>query len=229
MKNPISLLTFIFLFLFSSQLVSQSRDVGNFTGIHASSSVSVTLVKANAAKIEFEMIKGSAEDLVTKVKDGTLIVKTKSNKLSWGNSAQAKVTVYYTELDEISARSGCSLKSDNTIVADDMEINVSSGSSAKLDVDANSIEVEVSSGSTLKLKGEANKGSFEARSGSTLNAYYFETEKADVEARSGSSLSIHVDDSIKGEASSGSSIKYTGSASNADIETDRSASVSRKN
>jgi len=229
MKNQISVLAIVFLMFSSVLLMGQTRDVGGFHAVHASTSVVVTLVKASSTSIEYTMKKGSAENLITKVKNGTLYVKTRSNKGNWGNNnTQASVTVYYTELDEVKASAGCTLISDNTIKASTMEIEVSSGSTATLDVDANEVDVDVSSGATLKLKGEADKGSFEATSGSTLNAYYFVTNNADVEASSGASLSIHVNGTLDAEANSGASISYTGDPKNKNIDAGWSGSIKRK-
>ena len=179
MKNKISTLIVLFLLFASISLQGQTRDIGEFHALRASTSVNVTLIKANAPSIEYTMKKGSDKDLVTKVKNGVLFVKTKSGSGNWGNNTKAEVTVYYTNLDEVKTSAGCTVKSEGVIVADKMDIEVSSGSTAKLEVRAKSIEVDASSGATLKLKGEAGTGDFEASSGSTINAYNFETGSAE--------------------------------------------------
>lgn len=216
--------------MFSSfLLIGQTRDVGDFHAVKTSTSVNVTLVKSNDTKVEITMKKGSEKDLVTKVKNGVLYVKTKSGSGSWGNNTSADVTVYFTELDEVSASAGSTLKTEDVIKGNRVEINVSSGATAKLEVDAQTVDVDVSSGATLKLKGEASKGSFEASSGSTLNAYKFETEYAVAEASSGATVSLHVNDSLEAEAGSGGSINYTGDVKNKKIDAGWSGSIKRKN
>lgn len=228
MKNKITLLMAFFMLAISASSIGQSRDVGNFEAVSISSGLSVTLVKANSPSVDFTIKKGSAEDLITKVKDGVLYVKVKSKLGGWGNSVSANVTVNYTSLEKIKVSSGCTVKSENTIEATNMEIEVSSGSTAKLDVDANRMEVDVSSGSSLKLTGRADKGNFEASSGSTLNGYGFKTDKAVVEANSGSSLSIHVDETLDASAGSGASITYTGNVKNKNIDAGWSGSIKRR-
>ena len=228
MRTKIPFLIAMFLLSASIFLVGQTRDVGEFNAVHSSTSVTVTLVKASAPSIEYKMKKGSEKDLITKVKNGKLYVKTKSNKGSWGNSTEADVTVYYTNLEEIKASAGCTVKTDNAVKSKTMEIEVSSGSTAKLEIEADEVEVDVSSGATLKLKGEAEKGNFEASSGSTLNAYHFVTDDAVVEASSGASLSIHVDKSLEATAGSGASISYAGDVKNKNIDEGWSGSIKRK-
>lgn len=216
--------------MFSSFLMfGQTRDVGDFHAVKASTGLNVTLVKSNATKVEFTMKKGNAKDLITKVKEGVLYVKTKSGSGFWGNNTEANVIVYFTNLDKVSVSSGCTLKSEDVIEADDMDIKVSSGATAKLEIDAKSVDVDVSSGATLKLKGEATKGKFEASSGSTLNASRLETEVAVAEANSGASVSLHVNDSIDAEAGSGGSISYTGNVKNKKIDSGWSGSINHKN
>ena len=229
MKNLISSFAVVALLFSSALLLGQTRDVGNFDSVYSSTSVSVTLVKASAPSVEFTMKKGSARNLITEVKNGTLYVKTKSMTGNWSNNnTKADVTVYYTDLEEIRASAGCTVKSDNTIEANSMEIEVSSGSTAILDIKANKIKAEATSGSTLKLKGQAHKGNFEANSGATLNASRFVTEDAVAEASSGASLSIHVDNSFEAVANSGASIKYSGNVKNENVDTGWSGSIKRK-
>lgn len=229
MKNIISSFTVMILLFSSILILGQTRDVGNFNSVYSSTSVNVTLVKASSPSIEYTMKKGISKHLITEVKNGTLYVKTKSSTGNRGNNnTKADVTVYYTDIEEIRASAGCTVKSDNTIKANTMEIEVSSGSTAVLDVEANRVEVEATSGSTLKLKGQAQKGNFEANSGATLNASRFVTEDAIVEASSGASLSIHVDESLEAVASSGASISYYGNVKNENIDAGWSGSIKRK-
>ena len=228
MKNKISIITGLLTMFAIVFAQGQSRDVQDFHSVHVSTSITAKLVKSNDTRVEYTMKKGDAKNLITEVKNGRLYVKTKSNKWGWGgNNTSANVTIYYTDLDEIKASAGCSVSSDNVISADEMEIDVSSGSSVRLEVEADEVEVDISSGSSLKLKGSAKRGDFEASSGSTLNAYKFVTQKANVEASSGSSVSIHVDDTLDASASSGASISYTGNVKNKNIDSGWSGSISR--
>ncbi len=228
MKNKISFLIGLFLLFSSALAFGQTRDIGDFKAVYSSSGVTVTLVKASSPSIEYKMKKGDAKNLITEVKNGTLYIKTKSNKSSWGNSTQAEVIVYYTNLEKIKTSAGCTVKSDNTIKSNTMEIEVTSGSTAKLEIEANRVEADVSSGATLKLKGKANKGDFEVRSGSTLNASRLITDDVVAEASSGASLSIHANETLEATANSGASISYMGNVKNENIDAGRSGSINRK-
>jgi len=229
MKNRFTLLLAFLMLSTTTSLLGQTRNVGDFDAVSISSGITAKLVKASSPSVDFTVRKGDPDDLITEVKNGVLYVRTRSKNGGWGNSVKVNVIVNYTNLEKIKVSSGCTVKSENTVNSNTMEIEVSSGSTAHFDVEANRIEVDVTSGSTLKLEGSADRGDFEVSSGSTLNAYHFVTDDAEVEASSGSSLSIHVNNSLDATASSGASVSYTGSVKNKNIDAGWSGSVKRRN
>ena len=228
MKNIFTTVLSLAMLFMSASTFGQSMDVENFNAVSVSSSVEATLVQSNSPKVEYNMKKGDKKNLVIKVKNGTLHVKTKSNFGSWGNSTSAVVTIYYTDLDEINVSAGCTVKSQGTVSAQNMEVDVSSGSTAILDIEASKVDVDVSSGATLKLSGEADKAKFEASSGSTLNGSKFETNYANADASSGATLNIHVNETLDAEARSGASINYRGDVKEKNIDAGWSGSIRRK-
>ena len=227
MKHLATTATLLFALFISVSINAQTRQIGNFTGIKVSTSVSVKLVKADSPKIEYKMIKGSDSDLITVVKGNNLIVKTKSKFGSWNNNAQAKVIVYYTELNDISVSAGASVKSDDPIKTQDMDIDVSSGSSADVEVIAQSIDADASSGATLKLEGSAKKAEYDASSGSTINAKMMICDYVNADVSSGATIRAHVNKKLNADASSGGTIRYTGDADDTRIDKGWSGQISR--
>lgn len=219
---------FIFAFFISISINAQTRQIGNFTGIRASTSVSVKLVKADSPSIEYKMIKGDESTLVTEVKGKNLIIKTKSKStFSWNNNSKAKVIVYYTELNDISVSAGATVKSDNPIRTDDMDIDVSSGSSADIEVIAETIDADASSGATLKLEGSATKAEYDASSGSNINAKMMICDYVSADVSSGANISAHANKKLNADASSGGSIRYKGDADDTRIDKGWSGQISR--
>jgi len=227
MKYLSTITTLLFALLFTVSIDAQTREIGNFSGISASTSVSVKLVKADSPRIEYKMIKGSDSRLITKVKGNDLIVKIKSKIGSWNNSAQAKVIVYYTELDDISVSAGATVKSEEPIRAESMDVDVSSGSSADLEIIAHEIDADASSGATLKLEGSAKEGEFDASSGSTINAKNLICDYVDADVSSGATIKVHANKKLSADASSGGSIRYKGDATDTNIDKGWSGQISR--
>ena len=226
MKYLATTTTLLLALFISVSINAQTRQIGNFTGIKVSTSVSVKLIKADSPKIEYKMIKGDESALITEIKGNNLIIKTKSS-FGGRNNIQAKVIVYYTELNDISVSAGATVKSEDPIRTQDMDIDVSRGASADVEVIAQSIDVDASSGASLKLEGSAKKAEYDASSGSTINAKMMICDYVNADVSSGAKIKVHVNKKLNADASSGGSIRYTGDTDDASIDKGWSGQISR--
>jgi len=208
-------------------LTAQTREVGTFSALSTSGSVEVKLEKADSPSVSYKMLRGDSDDLITKVKGDVLQVYIKQ---SWGikKNAKAKVIVYYTELNDISASAGSSLVNEGVIESNNLEIDCSSGASAKLEIDAHNAEIGASSGASLRVSGRAGSAELDASSGASVSAADLVAKHVEAEASSGASVSCHATDSIEAEASSGGSVSYEGNPDKKEISKNRSGSVSRR-
>jgi len=231
MRNQLAKFSMLFLFVvLAISIQAQERQVDFFNGISTGGNVSVKLEKADKQGVKIKMIKGDAKDVITDVSDKTLKVKIKNKwSNSWsGKQTKAKVIVYYTELDDISASAGSSIMSDDVIVANDLDIEASSGASIRLEIKTDELDSGVSSGGSVKLSGNSSTAEFEASSGGSLKARDLIAKDVEAEASSGGSISCHATKSIEAEASSGGSISYDGEPKSVEIDSGRSGSISGK-
>ena len=230
MKNLIKTSLVFFFSLCLVLAYGQSiRDVGNFTEVIASTNVQVKLIKADNQKVEFKMISGDEESLVTEVKNNVLIIKIENGKHSWGNKSKASVKVYYTQLTGIEAKAGASIKSDELIYTTNMDVEVSSGAKADLEIEAENIDVEVSSGGKLKLEGSAKTGELEVSTGGNLDASSLVCDNVSADASSGGRIQVHVNKKLKADASSGGSIRYKGDVEYTNTDSGWSGQIKRMN
>ncbi len=224
MKNSLLLCIAI---LISGNIYSQSKKVKSFDGISISGSVTAEIISSDKEYVEYEIVKGNAEDLIIMNKGNTLIVKIKSSG-TFGRNTQAVVKIYYTNINDLEVSSGSSATVASTIDVDKFGLEVSSGSNCTLDLVTNHSDIEVSSGSSLHISGESDHTELEVSSGSSFKGEKYSAKEVDVEVSSGSSSRITVTDTIDGEVSSGSSLKYFGNPSHSDVDKDISSSVSGK-
>lgn len=228
MKNIVSV-NFIFLFslVFSVAYGQSIRNVGDFNKLSVSASVKVKLIKADEEKVEFKMTRGDEEDLITEVKNNKLIIKIKSGIMSWKSNAKANVKVYYTDLKSVEASAGSSVKAEELIYAKEMDVEVSSGAIADLEIESTRIDAEVSSGGRLVLEGSAEDGDFEVSSGGNLDASRMICDNVSADASSGGNMNVHVNKKLIADASSGGSIRYKGNVEFTDTDSGWSGSISR--
>ena len=108
-----------------------------------------------------------------------------------------------------------------------MEIDISSGSSADIEVIAESIDAEASSGAMLKLDGKAKKAEYDASSGSTINAKMMICDYVNADVSSGANILVHANKKLNADASSGGTVRYTGDADDTHIDKGWSGQISR--
>lgn len=221
------------VFLFSIGLVVAhgqiTRNVDDFTKISASTNVQVKLIKSDKQKVEIKMLSGDEESLITEVNNDKLIIKIKSGIFSWNNKSKALVKVYYTQLNGVEVSAGASVKSDDLIYTENMNVEVSSGAVADLEVEAENIDAEVSSGGRITLEGNAKTGDFEASSGANLDASKMICDNVSADVSSGARIDVHVDKKLNADASSGGAIRYKGKVEYTNSDSGWSGQIKRMN
>lgn len=205
---------------------AQVRKVDSFSELSLSGSITAELIPSDVEKVEYKIIKGDEEHLVIKNDGDELIIKTKGKWYS-GTETKAKVAVYFKQLEELSITSGVSARVLEVIEAKHFDLEVSSGATCTMTLHATKADIEVSSGSSLTLDGKCERAQIEVSSGSSLKAGDFIIHTAEADVSSGSSAKLNVKESLTGEASSGSSLRYEGNPSEHSIEKDISSSVKR--
>ena len=206
------LLTFVAL-LTVSLVMGQTKNLDSFHGVKSSGSVKVTLHKSNDNRAEVNMIKGDYEDVLVEIKDGILVCKIKNKNMSWswGNKTKAEIAVYYAnDLRKLKASAGSSMRSEDHMKSDELVVDVSSGASCNISVDANHIDVDVSSGASLRIEGNCTSQKVDSSSGASYSAKELKCETAEIDASSGSSTYVWATKSVVADKSSGASVNYKG-------------------
>lgn len=171
----------------SGNVITEKRNIESpFTKIHASTGVEVVLEQGAPSKIEVEVDDNLMKYIVTKVENGTLIVKIDGNINSMKS---AIVRVKTNTIEGLESSSGASIKT----------INKLSGTI---------IALKTSSGSTINADVEYEKVSCESTSGSEIDAKDLAANEIFAQSTSGSSTTVNPIVLLNAKVSSGSSIDY---------------------
>lgn len=194
----------------SGNIISNIRNVGSFNVISASGSVYVTLQKGPQSVV-VETDDNIMRYVETAVSDNTLKIRLKNIN----NLRNATVNVYVTApvLKDIDASASAEIASKGSITSDsEIELKASSGSRIQIDLDAPSVKADASSGGSVIVSGRTRNLTAKSSSGSNVNALSLKAENATANASSGGSVKVSASISVKAEASSGATVKYTGGA-----------------
>lgn len=191
----------------SGNVTTEKRIVqGDFKKVSVSNAIDLVIVQSDSTEILVEADDNLQKDIVTKVENGTLIIKCKFS--SFRNITAKKVTVKMPVIDKLEASSASSVQSKNVIQAENIDLETSSAASMNVSVESDNISADSGSGSTISLEGKALKIKTSASSGSNINAKKMLANEVQAEASSGGSVNVHPIVSLKAEASSGGTINY---------------------
>ncbi|WP_299184011.1 DUF4252 domain-containing protein [uncultured Chryseobacterium sp.] len=214
----------------SSYLNGENRNVGEFSGIHASTGVNVIFKQESPTTVKVIADADKLQYVITKVENGILKVYIDTKGKRNIRFRNLSVNVSSPRMSQIKTSSGANLSTVNSVrennldidassgslvkgkftVSNAANINVTSGSNIKADVNAGNLVIKGSSGSSTTVEGQANSANINISSGATCKAENLRLNNAEVESTSGGNLTINVSKKLKVSASSGGSIKYKG-------------------
>lgn len=208
----------------------QTRTVSAFHGISVSTGIDLYLFQKDIQEVTVEADEQDMEDLITKVEGGILKIYMKNQswfRMNWNNKPR-KVYVSFKTLDKLEASSGSDVASQSVLVIEKLDLDASSGSDIKLELNAAEVSAESSSGSDISLKGKANTLQVNASSGSDIDASGLHTKTCNAHASSGSDIRVYVTEQLDAHASSGGEISYSGNPAHKDINESSGGDVSSR-
>jgi len=209
----------------NGNVISQDRDIENFTSVSASSGLDVFVKQGDAISLRVDADDNIIDLIITEVKDGKLIIKTSENI-----RRAKKKSIYLTliDIDKLSVSAGCDFVSETVIKSDILKISVSSGADVDLQLDIEKLKCSVSSGADVDLLGKANHFEASASSGSDLVADGLISQSCQVHASSGGDVSVNAQKSINAKATSGGDIHYFGSPAEVNVKSTSGGDINKR-
>jgi len=208
---------------------SETRQLDNFHGVSASTSVDVELQRGDTNKAEVIVKNVDVDKVRTEINNGILEVGYKGKKnWNWsGKKRKMKVIVTYTdELDYLSASSSADMICHNDIVGDRLKVNASSSGDIYLTVDVNSLEASASSSGDIEISGKADKADLSASASGDVLGFKLTANDVKAQASSSGDVEITVVDNLHARASSSGDVTYKGNPSNKDVSSNSGGDVS---
>ena len=190
----------------SGNVVTEKRTIeAPFTKIDASTGVEVIVEQGAATEVEVEVDDNLMEHIITRVENGTLIVKIDGN-INTMESAIVRVST--KTIEGLESSSGATIRSKNTLKGTNLALKSSSGSTINTDLEYEKVSSESTSGSEIKLSGKALTLDTKSSSGSEIDAKDLAANEITAQSTSGSNTTVNPIVLLNAKASSGSSIDY---------------------
>ena len=191
----------------SGNVTTEKRIVeGDFKNISVSNAIDVVIEQSDATEITVEADDNLQKEIITKVENGTLIIKCKYS--SFRNITMKKVTVKVPSLEKIEASSASTVQSKNVFQGENIDLESSSAATMDLNIESDNISATSSSGSSINVQGKALKVQTTASSGASVDAGKLLANEVNADVSSGGTINVHPIVTLKAEASSGGHINY---------------------
>ena len=202
-----------------------TRSTGSYDGLKAAGSMDFKLVKGKEGEIS---IKGDAnlmEYIITEIKSGKLVVKTK-NGVNLKPTKSIIVTVPYESIASVSLSGSGDVENSGTIAAEDFEVSLAGSGDINLKVNSNSIESSIAGSGDIALRGSttnleakiAGSGDFD---GSNLNS-----KNVEVKVAGSGDANVVCNGELKVRISGSGDVNYSGKPTSKDTKVSGSGSIS---
>lgn len=194
----------------NGQVVNDTRDISEFTGVHISSGIDVYLSQGSDFEVKVEADENLHEVILTEVEGKMLVVRT--DRVNIRNARSKKVHVTLPELNSLKISSAGDCVAQTPFKCEDLHVSISSAGDLSMEVEAQRIDLDISSSGDARLAGSAEEFDVTLSSAGDLDAFDLIAEKVDVNVSSAGDARVFATEEISMNASSAGNIYYRGDA-----------------
>ena len=194
-----------------------------FTKIDGSNGIEIVVEQSPQVAISVEADDNLLKYIITKVENGTLIVKIDKNNVF---ASKLKVSIKMPIIESLITDSGCELRSQNTLKGTNLITSSDSGSNISLSLEYENVNAHSDSGSKTVLTGKALKLETSSDSGSELIANGLQANEIKATADSGSVTKLYPIVNLNAHADSGGEIIFYNNPKSIQKTEDSGGSVS---
>ncbi|MPQ48478.1 hypothetical protein GCQ56_15845 [Marinifilum sp. N1E240] len=186
---------------------SEDREVSNFDAIKINGAYTIYLSQDDDYSLRIVADENLLDIITSKVKNNVLYI---SNEKSIYKSKELKLYIGFKHLSKIKANGAISLKSDQILRFDKIDIEINGASSADLELSANRLSIDNSGASTIKLAGKCEEVDIDISGAGSVNAIALKAKKGTIDISGVGSGKVFVEEELRVSISGIGSVKYKG-------------------
>lgn len=193
----------------SGNLITEERQVGAFTQVHASRGINVFIESGNSGYLRVESEDNLIQYIVTEVSGSTLYVKLQDG-IKISSSKALNVYVCMDKIAGLTATSGADITGTGIFEADHIRMHATSAGDITMELSAQNIEVSATSGADIVLKGRADSLKGTVTSGADIKAGELVVRSCDISLTSGADAWVNVKETLAYSVTSGADLNCKG-------------------
>lgn len=202
-----------------------TRTTGDYDGLKAAGPMDFKLVEGKEGNIT---IKGDAnlmEYIITEVRDGKLVVKTKKG-VNLKPTKTIEVTVPYESINHVSIAGSGDIDNSGTIKADDFEASIAGSGDINLNINAGTVESSISGSGDIELSGSAKNLKVKIAGSGDFEGNSLKSVNVNVKIAGSGGADVVCNGDLKVRIAGSGDVKYSGNPTNTDTKVSGSGSVS---
>jgi hypothetical protein len=192
----------------SGNVISETREVGSFSGISLRSSGKILLKSGGSQPISIKSDDNILALLKTEVKNGTLVIYL--DECVTGRRT-LEIEVFMDRIKELSISGSGEIVGLDEFKGDDVELNISGSGDILVSLDADNLESSVSGSGTITITGKMDEHKLHISGSGDIYARDLSSETASAFISGSGSCQIHVRDELDAHISGSGTVEYSGS------------------
>lgn len=150
----------------------------------------------------------SEDRVIFEVKKEVLTVRIKGD--TYMERDYLEIIITYTDLEAITAKTGCRVEVGSTLKGEKIELSSESGGKIKAQVDCDRLYADINAGGSIRIAGKCNSAEYKIGAGGTIAAVDTEVTKLKTTVTAGGEIICSVKDELVVKITSGGSVSYMG-------------------
>lgn len=213
----------------NGNMVTIERATGDYDAIAVSGWFDVDLVDGKEGELSLEGESNLLEYIVTEVKNGKLVIKTKNNvnlkPSNWNNCIT--ITVPVASVGAISLSGSGDIVGKTTIKTEQLETSMSGSGDITLALETSSVSASMSGSGDITLSGNTTDFSATISGSGDIKAFDLEADNVKATVSGSADIKVTANKMLQARVSGSGDITYRGNPEKLDTKTSGSGDISK--
>ena len=209
----------------NGDVVTKSRNVGEYDGVQLVGSMNVILVSGNEGQLEVKAESNLQEHILTEVKNGKLKISPEEG-YNLSPKEEILITVPVKSINEVSVTGSGDIWTKDKLKSPNMKVHVTGSGDLKLELEVDDLEGMVTGSGDIELKGSSRNFECTVTGSGDFEAFNLQAENVVARVSGSGDIMVYAGNSLKASVSGSGDIVYKGNPEKQDFRTNGSGSVS---
>ncbi len=198
---------------FANKSYAQQRAVSNFDGVAINGSIKAIVQFGNKESLRFEGDQDAIDELITEVKNGVLIIRSKNKWGEWNRKFRnSRITAYITakRITSLTMSGSGSIDVLNQINTSELATTVSGSGNIRATANVKSLSAVVSGSGNISIQGKANEANITIGGSGNFRGSDMQTQTASTTVSGSGSIYVAPNKRLNAVVSGSGNVFYSG-------------------